>query len=61
MSAYEYLAQNGQLALDRYMKMALFLFYFIVEKKVVLDKNERYNSYFLHISAKSVKLQHTFD
>ena len=56
MSAYEHLAQNGQLALDRYMKMALFLFYFIVEKKVVLDKNERYNSYFLHISAKSVKL-----
>ena len=28
---YQHLTQNGQLALDKYMEMALFLFYFIVE------------------------------
>ena len=55
MSTYQHLAQNGQLALDEYMKMALFLFYFIVETEAVLDKNERYNSYFLYSSEKSSK------
>ena len=55
MSTYQHLAQNGLLALDKYMKMALFLFYFIVETEAVLDKNERYNSCFLYICEKSLK------